>query len=83
MLILRRKVGESLVIGGNIRITILDGGDGGVRLAIDAPKEIPVVRSELLRAAEANRDASNEQAGPQALLDFLQRPPHSPKEKQK
>jgi len=71
MLILRRKVGESLVIGDQIKVTVLDGGDSGVRLAIDAPKEIPILRSELLGAMEANRDASHEQGQPQRLLKFL------------
>ncbi len=72
MLILRRKVGESLVIGGNIKISILDVYEGGVRIAIDAPKEIPVLRGELLGAMDANRDSANEQAKPEKLLELLQ-----------
>jgi len=78
MLILRRKVGESLLIGDQVKITVLDGGDGGVRLAIDAPKEILILRSELVGAIEANRDASNEQAQPQLLLEFLGKPHGQP-----
>ncbi len=71
MLILRRKIGETLLIGENIRITVLDVGESGARLAIDAPKEIPVLRSELVRAVDANRDAANEQSKPQELLKVL------------
>jgi len=59
MLILRRKAGETLLIGEDVKITVMDVYEGGVRLAIDAPKEIPVLRAELLRAADANRDSAN------------------------
>jgi len=71
MLILRRKIGETLLIGGNVKITVLDVGESGARLAIDAPKEISVLRSELVRAVDANRDAANEQSKPQELLKVL------------
>ncbi len=71
MLILRRKVGETLLIGDQIKITVLDAGDGGTRLAIDAPKEVSILRSELVRAVDANRDAANEQGEPQRLLEVL------------
>ena len=40
MLILRRKKNESFLIGGNVRITIIDCATDGVRVAIDAPKQI-------------------------------------------
>ena len=73
MLILRRKAGESLVIGDEVKLTVMDIYEGGVRLAIDAPRSITVLRSELLQAADANRDAvaGAEQSGPQELLDLL------------
>lgn len=71
MLILRRKAGESLLIGEDIKITVLTTDDGGVRLSIDAPKQIPVLRSELLNAMNANRDAALE-SQPQELLKMLE-----------
>lgn len=71
MLILRRREGESFKIGDDILVQVLTLSDGSVRLAIDAPKEIPVLRSELLRAMDVNRDAANEEAKPQALMDLL------------
>ena len=72
MLILRRKSGESIVIGEDIRVTVLDINEGSVRLAIDAPKVIPILRSELLQAADANRDSAvTEQAQSRNLLRFL------------
>ncbi len=73
MLILRRKPGEQLLIGDNIRITVMDVSEGGVRLAIDAPREITILRSELKKAVDANRDAANEQSEPQQLLNMLNR----------
>lgn len=71
MLILRRKAGETLLIGDEIKITVMDVYEGGVRLAIDAPKRIPVLRSELLQAADANRDAASDQNEPRQLLGLL------------
>jgi len=59
MLILRRKAGESLLIGDDVKVTVLDVFEGGVRMAIDAPKEIPILRAELVKAADANRDSAN------------------------
>ncbi len=72
MLILRRRAGETLLIGEDVRITVMDVYEGGVRLAIDAPKSIPVLRSELLQAVDANRDAAAEEtARPDSLLGLL------------
>jgi len=47
MLVLTRKYGETLVIDGKIRVTVLNVRGQGVRLGIDTPKEIPVMREEL------------------------------------
>ncbi|NBI84222.1 carbon storage regulator, partial [Clostridiaceae bacterium] len=44
MLILRRKAGEGLLIGSDIKVTVVAADEGGARLAIEAPKEIPVLR---------------------------------------
>lgn len=68
MLILRRKTGESIVIGDNITLTVLDINEGSVRLAIDAPKSITILRSELLQAADANRDSAAAERSPSADL---------------
>lgn len=69
MLILQRKKGESLSINDNITVTIMDAGTDWVKLAIDAPKEIPVLRSELKEAADENKKASAEV--PQNLLNEI------------
>lgn len=71
MLILRRKSGESFRIGEDITITVLSTKDSEAQIAIDAPKEVPVLRSELYNAMEENRDAAEEQSQPQELLAML------------
>ncbi len=48
MLVLTRRVTESLMIGSDIRITIIRVGAGQVRIGIEAPREIPVHRAEVL-----------------------------------
>jgi len=48
MLVLTRKTGEQIKIGDNIVVTILEVNGNQVRVGIDAPREVPVVRTELL-----------------------------------
>lgn len=47
MLILSRKCGESIVIGKGITVTVFKVKGNAVQLGIDAPKEVPIRRSEL------------------------------------
>lgn len=47
MLILTRRVGEKLIIGDDIVVTILGVNSGQVRIGIDAPKEVDVHREEI------------------------------------
>jgi carbon storage regulator len=47
MLVLSRKVGERIWIGDDIAVTVVRVTGGGVRLGIEAPSEMPVVREEL------------------------------------
>ena len=58
MLVKKKKKGESLIINDNIKITIVDISGEKVKIAVEAPKEIPVLRSELVNAAEANKEAA-------------------------
>lgn len=53
MLVLTRKLGESIVINGNIVVTVHQLKGNTVRLAFEAPKDVPIVRSELLEKGEA------------------------------
>lgn len=56
MLVLKRKPGESLTIGGNIVITIKRTSGNVVHLAIDAPKEIEITRTEIRNKTEKEND---------------------------
>lgn len=47
MLILTRRIGESVVIGDNIKLTVLGVKGSQVRLGIDAPKDVAVHREEI------------------------------------
>ncbi len=67
MLVVSRKVGERILIGDKITITVVKVSGGGVRIGIEAPKELAVVREELaeqIRQAEllALETAQQEQA---------------------
>lgn len=55
MLIIRRKKSESFLIGDDIRVTILECAADGVRVAIDAPRHISILREELSEAEQLNR----------------------------
>lgn len=60
MLVLSRKIGESLRIGEDVELIILDINRGQVRIGIEAPKTTNIVRSELLTRAQgpkSNNDA--------------------------
>ena len=48
MLILTRRVGESLMIGDNVTITVLGVKGNQVRVGVDAPKDVAVHREEIL-----------------------------------
>lgn len=61
MLILSRKLGESVLLGDDVSITVLEVSKGVVKLGIDAPKEIRILRGELSEAVkEANIKATKE-----------------------
>lgn len=60
MLVLSRRAGESIVIGDDVTITILDVRGDVVRVGIEAPRAVKVHRAELLRELEAsNRQAAS------------------------
>lgn len=52
MLVITRKEGESILIGDDIEITISKISDGSTKIAINAPREMPILRKELYKAVE-------------------------------
>ncbi len=60
MLVLSRKVGERIWIGDEISITVLRLTNGGVKIGIEAPHELAVVREELKHKIEAAEKLLNE-----------------------
>jgi carbon storage regulator len=54
MLVLNRKEGESVVLTGGITVTLVKIQDGKVQLGFDAPQDVHIVRSELLREQESH-----------------------------
>lgn len=52
MLVITRKEGESILIGDDIEITISKISDGSAKIAINAPKEMTILREELYKAVE-------------------------------
>ncbi len=67
MLVLSRRVAESLLIGNDIEIEVLEIGASQVKLGIRAPREIPVLRRELLMTIRQNEIAA--QTVPAELID--------------
>lgn len=63
MLVLRRKVGESIVLAGVINISVLAVEGERVKIGISAPPDVTIVREELLRASSMTDMAPNQGQG--------------------
>lgn len=68
MLILQRKAGQSLRIGENVTVTIVAVENNRVRIAIDAPTDISILRSELIETIAANQDSVMQESAAEELL---------------
>lgn len=56
MLVLSRRKNESIVIGDNIIITLVEIRGSSIRIGIDAPRDVPVVRTEILPEGFGSED---------------------------
>ena len=64
MLILQRRVGQRIVVSGGIEITVTGVTKTGVRLAVNAPRGVSVLRGEVYdEIAQANARASDSEGG--------------------
>ncbi len=68
MLVLTRKVEESIIIGDNIEVKVLSVSGKTVKLGIKAPRELPVYRKEVYEAIKRENEAA---AASAADLDAL------------
>lgn len=72
MLVLARKVGESIMIGDRIELTILETDGDKVRIGIQAPRDVGVYRKEIyLAIKDSNREAAESVWHPERLSDLL------------
>ena len=55
MLVISRKAGESLIISEDIKITIISVSSDKVSIGIEAPKDVKIMRQELLETIEVNK----------------------------
>ncbi len=63
MLVLSRKVGETILIGDNIAVTVVQVNPGNVRLGVVAPQEVTIVREEIRGQVKSGSGGEERQAG--------------------
>jgi len=72
MLALSRKLNESIMIGQDVEITILEIKGDQVKIGINAPKSVPIFRKEIFRQIkEANQESAENIENVQKLRDLL------------
>ena len=64
MLILTRRIGETLIIGDDVVITVLGVKGNQVRVGINAPKEVSIHREEIYNRIHQSQDKSDESVQP-------------------
>jgi len=73
MLALSRKVNESIMIGNDIEITILEIKGDQIKIGINAPKSVPIYRKELyLQILESNKEAASTKINEEALKKLFE-----------
>ncbi|MDI9508276.1 MAG: carbon storage regulator CsrA [Clostridiales bacterium] len=72
MLALSRKVNESIIIGNDIEITILEIKGDQIKIGINAPKSVPIYRKELyLQIQESNKEAASSEISKENLKNLF------------
>ncbi len=73
MLILGRKVGDTILIGDGIKVVVLASDRGGVRLGIEAPADVTILRGEIVSdvTAENQRAGATGTSGAQEWLEII------------
>ncbi|HJV17133.1 MAG TPA: carbon storage regulator CsrA [Bacillales bacterium] len=71
MLVLTRKNGESIKIGDDIEITIISSKNDQVKIGINAPKNVEILRKEIYEQILAENQAASKDI--QGLLNFLKK----------
>ena len=64
MLILSRRVGESLIIGDDVVVTVLNISSGNIRIGVSAPREVAVFREEIYQRIAAGLDHDGQKPSP-------------------
>lgn len=73
MLALSRKINESIMIGNDIEITILEVKGDQIKIGINAPKSVPIYRKEIyLQIQESNKEAAESQVSEEVLKKLFQ-----------
>ena len=69
MLILTRRVGETLMIGEEVTVTVLGVKGNQVRIGVNAPREVPVHREEIFERIRREESAAGPDAGSDAAFE--------------
>lgn len=70
MLILNRKIGESIILGENVEVRILDIQDGKIKIGIEAPRDVAILRKEVYeQIIDENKMSLEPQEGILELLN--------------
>lgn len=78
MLILTRREGDAIYIDGGVRIVVLSVDRKGVRLGIEAPADVRILRGEIVAAVESATKSAASGESARSMLDKLPKPTPRP-----
>ncbi|WP_018084736.1 carbon storage regulator CsrA [Desulfurispora thermophila] len=79
MLVLSRKKNQTIYIGPDIKLTVVEISGDTVKLGITAPRQVDILRAEVLDAvSRENRQAAGKETNAQQLLDMINWPSRQP-----